>query len=325
MKSVAGIGWSLSFQGRIAFLTYQGHRVKSVSHPLGLGFLSTLPAKRSIKSLNPAIRSMSRLLIQRGASGTQEIVLKPGANRLGRDEQNDLPINDPTVFCFHWEIGFEQDTVIVRDLVSTNGTFINSVPIRQAILEPGQTLRLGSVELFFPPDAPTTTTTVSGSPPAIARVRLAKADANQPPPPRPVTPVAVEAPPAPQVRGPDDCRNHSGVLATLICQQCGTLFCKSCVKTIHAGARDVHSCLICAGICVNLAQHRKSVAKETATFGSLLPTAFKYPLQQNGPVILLAGTILFTFLDLARLLLASVKMVGMLGFAYWLAVIMKVG
>ena len=260
---------------------------------------------------------MSRLLIQRGSSGTQEIVLKPGANRLGRSEQNDLPINDPTVSGFHCEIAFEQDTVIVRDLGSTNGTFINSVPIRQAILEPGQTLRLGSVELFFPPDAPTTTTTVSGSPPAIARVRLAKADANQPPPPRPVTPVAVEAPPAPQVRGPDDCRNHSGVLATLICQQCGTLFCKSCVKTIHAGARDVHSCLICAGICVNLAQHRKAVAKETATFGSLLPTAFKYPLQQDGLVILLCGTILFTLLDFARLIL--LKVIAFLGLFLGLA------
>jgi len=116
----------------------------------------------------------------------------------------------------------------------------------------------------------------------------------------------VEPPLAPQVCGPDDCRNHSGVLATLICQQCGTLFCKSCVKTIHAGARDVHSCLVCAGICVNRAQHLKAVAKETATFGSLLPTAFKYPLQQNGPVILLAGMVLFTFLDFARLILFKV-------------------
>jgi hypothetical protein len=76
---------------------------------------------------------------------------------------------------------------------------------------------------------------------------------------------------------------------------------------------------------VNLAQHRKALAKENATFGSLLPTAFKYPLQQNGPAILLAGTILFAFLDFARLVLQNFKMVGMLGIAYWLAVIMSVG
>src|SRR6266540_1097749 len=153
-----------------------------------LEFLSTLRVKRTINSSNPAIRFMSALLIQRGANGTQEIVLKPGANRLGRNEQNDLPINDPTVSGFHCEIDFEHGTVIVRDLGSTNGTFINSVPIRQAILEPGQTLRLGSVELFFPPDA--TPTTVSALPPAGARVRLAKVDIDHRPPPSPATSIA---------------------------------------------------------------------------------------------------------------------------------------
>src|SRR5438876_316434 len=142
---------------------------------------------------------MSRLLIQRGASGTQEIVLKPGANRLGRNEQNDLPINDPTVSGFHCEIDFEHDTVIVKDLGSTNGTFINSVPIRQAILEPGQTLRLGSVELFFPPDA-LRTTTVPSPPPAGTRVRLAQAGTDQPPQTRPATAVAEEPPLAPPLR-----------------------------------------------------------------------------------------------------------------------------
>lgn len=266
---------------------------------------------------------MARLLIQRGASGTQEIVLKPGANRLGRNEQNDLTINDPTVSSFHCQIDFEQDTVKVRDLGSTNGTFIDSVPIQQAILVPGQTLKVGSVELFFSPET-SMTPPVSVPLSAIPRVRIAKAATDDPPPARPAAHVAEEAAPAPQAGGPDDCRNHAGVSATLICQQCGALFCKSCVKTLHAGNRDVHSCLLCSGICVNLVQHRKAVAKETATFGSLLPTAFKYPLQQNGPAILLAGTILFTFLDFARMALQNFR-IGTLGVAYWLAVIMSVG
>src|SRR6266498_3948508 len=177
-----------------------------------LEFLSTLRVKRTINSSNPAIRFMSALLIQRGANGTQEIVLKPGANRLGRNEQNDLPINDPTVSSFHCEIDFEHGNVIVKDLGSTNGTFINSVPIRQAILEPGQTLRLGSVEFFFPPDAPTvSSTTVSAPAPAGARVRLAKADMDQPAPPRAEPPVPAEPPRVSPLRGPDDCRNHSEI------------------------------------------------------------------------------------------------------------------
>jgi hypothetical protein len=264
---------------------------------------------------------MSRLLIQRGASAAQEFVLQPGVNRIGRNEQNELAIDDPSVSGFHCEINFEHDTVTVNDLGSTNGTFINSVPIRQAILVPGQTLRLGSVELFFPVDI-AQPPAVSGPPPAVARVRLAKANIDQPAPQCPATSGTEASTPGSPLRGPDDCRNHAGVPATLICQQCGMLFCKSCVKTIHAGNRDVHSCQICSGICVNLAQHRKAAAKESATFGSLLPTAFKYPFQQDGPVILLCGTILFVCLDFARLIL--LKVLAFLGIFLGLAFLIPI-
>ena len=265
---------------------------------------------------------MSRLLIQRGASGTEEVRLKPGANRLGRNEQNDLPIDDPSVSSFHCEIKFEHDTLVVKDLGSTNGTFINSVPISLAILEPGQTLRLGSVELLFPAGAAARTATTSEPPPGV-RLRVAKTGADPAAPLAPATAIAVEAPPlASPLRRPDECRNHSGIPATLLCQQCGELFCKSCVKTIHAGNRDVHTCPLCAGICVNLAQHRRAVAKESATFGSLLPTAFKYPLQKDGPIILLCGTVLFAFLDFARLIL--LKVIAFLGLFLGLAFLIPI-
>src|SRR5439155_24371775 len=104
---------------------------------------------------NKALRAfMSKLLIQGTQESGREILLKPGANRLGRSEQNDHQINEPTVSSFHCEIDFSDGVVAVKDLGSTNGTFINAVPIRQAILAPGQTLRLGSVDLLFPADAP---------------------------------------------------------------------------------------------------------------------------------------------------------------------------
>src|SRR5438477_3022129 len=165
---------------------------------------------------------MSRLLIQRGASGTQEIVLKPGAKRLGRNEQNDLPINDPTVSGFHCEIDFEHDTVIVKDLGSTNGTFINSVPVRQAILEPGQTLMLGSVQMLLPTDVPPIAPPAAPAIPKIG-IRIARTQSEPPPLPPPVAPVGAPPPP-PAQPGSDSCRNHPGVQAALICQQCGTLF-----------------------------------------------------------------------------------------------------
>jgi len=263
---------------------------------------------------------MSRLVVQGTQESGREISLKPGANRLGRNELNDHQINEPTVSGFHCQIDLDHGVVSVKDLGSTNGTFINSVPVGQATLEPGQTLRLGSVELFFPADAPQPTP--FSAPPLRAGVRLTKAQADFPPTVPSVAPRAIEPPPLASC-GPNDCRNHPGSLATLICNQCGALLCKSCVKTIRAGARNAHSCLVCGGICVNLVDHRKAVDKENATFLRLLPTAFKYPLQKNGPIILFCGTILFTLLDLARLVLG--RTIGPLGFAYWLTIIMSVG
>ena len=263
---------------------------------------------------------MGRLVIYGGQNGAREIHLQPGVNRVGRNAQNDQPINDPSVSSFHCEIDFRDGVITVRDLGSTNGTFINSVPVRQAIVEPGQTLRLGSVEMVYHTDA-AQTASVSSVPLAISGIRVAKAHVETPAPTQP----QVVGPPPIAAGGPDDCAYHPGTRAALVCQQCGLLFCKSCVKSLRAGARDVHSCPACRGICVNLDQHRQALAKEHATFASLLSGAFKYPLKQNGPMILICGTIFFGFLDLAKLVLGSFKMFGWLGMAYWLTIIMSVG
>ena len=48
---------------------------------------------------------------------------------------------------FHCEIVVSEGSVLVRDLGSTNGTYIDGQPIVEAWLKPDQILRLGSAEL----------------------------------------------------------------------------------------------------------------------------------------------------------------------------------
>jgi pSer/pThr/pTyr-binding forkhead associated (FHA) protein len=73
--------------------------------------------------------------------------LMPGLNRIGRNPTNDFRIADASASSFHCEITLEPDGVVtVRDLASTNGTFIDGVPLLDGPLKPGQTLRLGSAE-----------------------------------------------------------------------------------------------------------------------------------------------------------------------------------
>lgn len=73
--------------------------------------------------------------------------LLPGLNRLGRNPTNDFRVADASISSFHCEVTLENgNTVHVRDLASTNGTFIDGIPLLDGELKPGQSLRLGSVE-----------------------------------------------------------------------------------------------------------------------------------------------------------------------------------
>jgi pSer/pThr/pTyr-binding forkhead associated (FHA) protein len=73
--------------------------------------------------------------------------LMPGLNRLGRNPTNDFRVADASISSFHCELNLNPDnTLNVRDLASTNGTFIDGNQVSEGKLRPGQTLRLGTVE-----------------------------------------------------------------------------------------------------------------------------------------------------------------------------------
>src|SRR5262245_40523196 len=92
---------------------------------------------------------MARLLINPGSPTAWEIQLRPGINLLGRGFANDFRIEDPSVSSSHCQISVEQGNVVIRDLGSTNGTFVNRAPVKEAMLQPGQSIHLGAVEMIF--------------------------------------------------------------------------------------------------------------------------------------------------------------------------------
>ena len=96
---------------------------------------------------------MPQLVIRSGSRTAQTIELLPGTVRLGRHPANDYCFDDVTVSGHHCEIVVGNKIVRVRDLGSTNGTFIDSQPVKEAVLLPGQTLLLGAVDMAFE-DAP---------------------------------------------------------------------------------------------------------------------------------------------------------------------------
>ena len=87
---------------------------------------------------------------------TQE--LKVDKTTIGRVEDNTFQIAEPSVSSHHCEILLRGGDVVVRDLNSTNGSFINGEKVTESVIKPGQILRLGQIEMRLETDAPTAPT-----------------------------------------------------------------------------------------------------------------------------------------------------------------------
>ena len=68
---------------------------------------------------------------------------------VGRADGNRFQILEPSVSGRHCEVRAQDDELLVRDLLSTNGTFVRGEKITEATLKPGHTMRLGEVEVRF--------------------------------------------------------------------------------------------------------------------------------------------------------------------------------
>jgi hypothetical protein len=68
---------------------------------------------------------------------------------LGRGTDCDLRLVDPGVSRHHAEIRVEDGEVVLVDLGSTNGTFVNGQPVRRVTLTDGTKVTLGRTTLIF--------------------------------------------------------------------------------------------------------------------------------------------------------------------------------
>ena len=76
------------------------------------------------------------------------IELHLGLNRLGRSPENDFTSIIPRFPPGIVNCTSAGEEITVSDCESTNGTFLNGKPIQKSVLQQGQTLCLGEVELF---------------------------------------------------------------------------------------------------------------------------------------------------------------------------------
>ncbi|PWU20320.1 MAG: hypothetical protein C5B50_04175 [Verrucomicrobia bacterium] len=91
--------------------------------------------------------TMPKLVVLSAELSGRSHELKTDRTTIGRLEDNTFQIAESSVSSHHCEVLLKGTEVLIRDLNSTNGTYINGQKITESVLKPGQTLRLGQIEL----------------------------------------------------------------------------------------------------------------------------------------------------------------------------------
>jgi transcriptional regulator with GAF, ATPase, and Fis domain len=91
----------------------------------------------------------SRLVVEQGPEAGNRLDIASERVTIGRSVICDLALTDEAVSGTHCEIVANEMGFLVRDLGSTNGTWVGGVRVREAWLEPGAALKLGGTVIRF--------------------------------------------------------------------------------------------------------------------------------------------------------------------------------
>ena len=67
---------------------------------------------------------------------------------VGRNREADFCLDDRHVSRQHCEIERVEDMLVVRDMDSSNGTYVNGLKVSEAILKPGDKLTVGVISFI---------------------------------------------------------------------------------------------------------------------------------------------------------------------------------
>src|SRR5260370_2732684 len=62
---------------------------------------------------------------------------------IGRSPDNDLPVDNLAVSNYHAKVYFEAGRMVIEDLDSLNGTFVNDLRVERATLHDGDNIHIG--------------------------------------------------------------------------------------------------------------------------------------------------------------------------------------
>ncbi len=157
------------------------------------------------------------------------IELKQGVTRFGRSSNNDYSFPFPEVSEHHCEILVEKELIFIRDLNSSNGTFIDGDQIRESALYSGQALQIGNLSMVL---------------------HAAEIKVSLPEIPKPEVPVEMVVESVQLEDGYPSCLNHNTRHAVWECPQCTRVVCDECIRKLRrVGGTEIKLCPSCSNPC----------------------------------------------------------------------------
>jgi|GEM_PF-1285893 len=227
----------------------------------------------------------------------KEVVLQPGTLRVGRTDSNDLRINDPSVSSRHCLLIYEDGILKVKDLGSTNGTYVNGIQVEEAVVEPNTDFKIGSVEVRFGDESVEAEVQSQDVP---SESEMVETDESIP---------AM----SPGRRDLSVCSRHPQSKSKWICQKCGTAWCDTCVEKRLIGMQKIIFCPVCKGFCDGVEAYRDSQIRNNTSFSGHLAYAFKYPLKGDGPGMIIAGSLVYSVFEYLQVIGTQMILLSMLG------------
>jgi ABC transport system ATP-binding/permease protein len=126
----------------------------SMSHQVAQPGLSQ-PALESVTAIGPAAAprssegNLATSMLKILRPGRPADTSAPGAIKIGRNTDNDIVINDVLASRHHATLIPGPNGTEIRDNRSINGTFVNGSRIESALLNDGDTVTIGNVDLLF--------------------------------------------------------------------------------------------------------------------------------------------------------------------------------
>src|ERR1700686_2382207 len=86
---------------------------------------------------------MPRLVLKFEGATLKEVPLGTRPITIGRAPDNDIPIDNLAVSNYHARVYVEAGSLVVEDLNSLNGCFLNDIRVERAMLKDGDAILIG--------------------------------------------------------------------------------------------------------------------------------------------------------------------------------------